>query len=401
MKAKPAFDPREPRPPRDLGAEAGRVLVVDDDRATLRSFESIFVRQGWVVETALDGLDAQAIIKRRSFDVIISDVNMPGYGGNAFLRAVRELDLEVPVILVTGAPSVDSAIRAIEHGVFRYLVKPVANDVLVDVARLAAQLHRMSQANRRALELASSNVHSLDDRATVEKRFRRADEALGVEFQPIVSWRDRRAFGYEAVLRTNESALARPPDFTETAERLGRRSALGRMARATVAEAARRLPANAMLFVNLHASDLHDDGLRDACAPLSGIAHRVVLVITDRASLVGATNVSERIAELKGVGFRIGVDAVGAGYAGLASFTQLEPDVVKLDVSLIRSIDQNPRKQCIVGAMKRLCDELGMAAVAEGIETVAEREVLVELGFDLLQGSLFGRLARAFERPRF
>jgi len=101
------------------------------------------------------------------------------------------------------------------------------------------------------------------------------------------------------------------------------------------------------------------------------------------------------------MGFRVAVDDLGVGYAGLTSFTQLEPEVVKLDMSLIRNIDQHPKKQSIVGAMKRLCDELGMAVVAEGVETVAERDALVELGLDLLQGYLFGSPARGFEAPRF
>lgn len=401
MKTEAVFDRRPPRGPCDVGAEVGRVLLVDDDRHVLRSFESVLVRQGWTVETALDGLDAKGIIEKRAFDVIISDVNMPGYGGLAFLRAVRERDLDVPVILVTGTPSVDSSIRAIEHGVFRYLVKPVANGTLVDVTRLAARLHRMAQLKRRALEIAGANVHSLDDRATVEIRFERAIESMWVAFQPIVSWRDRRAFGYEALLRTDESTLASPPDFIAAAERLGRLNELGRLVRAKVAEAARRLPADVKLFVNLHASDLDDEGLRDAYAPLSGIAHRVVLEVTERASLQGVMSVSDRIATLKGMGFRIAVDDLGAGYAGLTSFTQLEPEVVKLDMSLIRNIDRSPKKQSIVGAMKKLCDELGMAVVAEGIETVAERDVLVELGCDLLQGYLFGRPARDFESPRW
>ncbi len=399
MKTKTVLD--NPRAAGALGAGVGRVLIVDDDRFVLRSFESVLARQGWSVETALDGLDAKGIIEERSFDVIISDVNMPGYGGLAFLRAVRERDLDVPVILVTGAPSVDSCIRAMEHGVFRYLAKPVANGTLVEVTDLAARLHRMAQLKRRALEMVGSNVHSLDDRTTVESRFQCAVETLWVAFQPIVSWRDRRAFGYEALLRTSESALANAPDFIAAAERLGRLNELGRMVRATVAEAARRLPADAKLFVNLHASDLDDEGLRDAYAPLSGIAHRVVLEVTQRASLEGVTSVSERIKALKAMGFRIAVDELGSGYAGLTSCMQLEPEVVKLDKSLTRHIDRDPKKQSIVGAMKRLCDELGMVVVAEGVETVAEREVLVELGLDLLQGYLFGRPAREFERPRF
>jgi len=89
------------------------------------------------------------------------------------------------------------------------------------------------------------------------------------------------------------------------------------------------------------------------------------------------------------------VDDLGAGYAGLTSFTLLEPEFAKLDMSLIRGIDSDPKRQCIVRSMKRLCDELGIAVVAEGIETPGERDMLIALGCDLLQGYLFAKPARA------
>lgn len=79
-------------------------------------------------------------------------------------------------------------------------------------------------------------------------------------------------------------------------------------------------------------------------------------------------------------------DDLGAGYAGLTSFTQLEPEVAKLDMSLVRGVDVDPRRQSIVRSMRQLCDELRIAVVAEGVETAAERSMLAELGCDLLQG---------------
>lgn len=97
------------------------------------------------------------------------------------------------------------------------------------------------------------------------------------------------------------------------------------------------------------------------------------------------------------MGFRIAIDDLGAGYAGLTSFATLEPELVKLDMSLVRDIDKNPMKEKLVRSMTALCKDLGMLVVAEGVETTRERDLLVELGCDLLQGFLLGRPAPAFE----
>ena len=105
-----------------------------------------------------------------------------------------------------------------------------------------------------------------------------------------------------------------------------------------------------------------------------------------------------RVDSLRKLGFRIAVDDLGAGYAGLTTFTLLQPDFVKLDMTLVRDIDADTTRQRVVGTMARLCRELGMSVVAEGIETVAERDTLLTLGCDLLQGYLFARPGPPFPR---
>ena len=90
------------------------------------------------------------------------------------------------------------------------------------------------------------------------------------------------------------------------------------------------------------------------------------------------------------------VDDLGAGYAGLTSFAQLEPEVVKLDMSLVRGVHAQPTKQTLVRTMIAMCHELGMQVVAEGIETPQERDAIVEAGCDLLQGYFFARPGPAF-----
>jgi EAL domain-containing protein (putative c-di-GMP-specific phosphodiesterase class I) len=196
--------------------------------------------------------------------------------------------------------------------------------------------------------------------------------------------------------------MRNPADILEAAERLGRLHELGRRVRAQVAAAAADAPgAETKLFVNLHSADLNDEELYSTDSPLSKIAPRVVLEVTERASLDGVNNVAARVSKLRSLGFQIAIDDLGAGYAGLTSFTQLEPHVAKLDMSLVRGVDVDSRRHSIVRSMKKLCDELGILVVAEGVETAAERDRLAELGCDVLQGYLFARPERGFVTPRW
>jgi EAL domain-containing protein (putative c-di-GMP-specific phosphodiesterase class I) len=350
---------------------------------------------------ASDGAEALEQVRSGAFDVIVSDIAMPRMSGLAFLQAVRERDLDVPVVLMTAGPELETAVRAVEHGALRYFAKPVAAAELLHVVRRASVLHGMARLKRQALELVDKDAKWLGDRAGLEVRFRSALESLWLAFQPIVSWRERRVFGYEALVRNAETALERPDHLLLAAERLGRLPALGRAIRDRAAAAIAGAPDGVALFVNLHSSDLEDEQLYDPSSPLSGVAGRVVLEITERASLDGLKDVAARVAALRRMGYRIAVDDLGAGYAGLSSFALLEPEVAKLDMSLVRGVDGEPRKQSIIRSMAALCGELGVLTITEGVETPAERATLSELGCDLLQGYLFARPDRRFQAPQW
>ena len=95
------------------------------------------------------------------------------------------------------------------------------------------------------------------------------------------------------------------------------------------------------------------------------------------------------------------MDDLGAGYAGLTSFAVLDPDIVKVDMSLVRGIENSAVKRKLVASVAALCREMDKLVVAEGVETVAERDVLAGLGCDLFQGYLFARPASSFFQPAF
>ena len=91
------------------------------------------------------------------------------------------------------------------------------------------------------------------------------------------------------------------------------------------------------------------------------------------------------------MGFRTAIDDFGAGHSGLALLTKFQPDIVKLDMDLIRAIDTRSVSQAVVAHTLALLNDLGIEAVCEGIETEAEFETLSSLGVRLMQGYLFAR----------
>jgi EAL domain-containing protein (putative c-di-GMP-specific phosphodiesterase class I) len=376
-----------------------RILLVDDEPAVGRGLSRLLTMAGNVVTIASSGEQAFKLIAAASFDVIVSDIGMPGMDGIALLRAIRGRDLDVPVVFMTGSPAVETAIAAMECGAFRYLMKPVDVTALNEAVARAAHLHRLAMVRREAGEQLEGKL--LGDRAAVEVRFSSGVEKMWIAMQPVVSWANRKVFAYEALLRTDEPTLRNPLDFLDAAERLGRTVELGRSIRAQIAALMPELPAGVNMFVNLTPADLVDEALCSGRDPLSSFASRIVLEVTERAALEQVKGLGEGVKRLRQLGYRIALDDLGAGYAGLSSFARLEPEIVKVDMSLIRGINASAMKQKLFLSFTTLCRELNTEIVAEGVETVEERDCLNGLGGDLYQGYLFARPGRGFPLPAY
>jgi EAL domain-containing protein (putative c-di-GMP-specific phosphodiesterase class I) len=378
-----------------------RALVVDDDAPLLRAHARALTKAGYEVETASDGEAAVRALEHASFDVILSDIDMPGINGIRFLEQVRVHDFDVPVVLITGTPSVETAVQAIERGALRYLIKPLELAALVKVADDAVRVHRIAEAKRQALDVIGGVDRFFGDRSALAGSFERAMESLHIAYQPIVSWESRKVYAYEALLRSREPSLPHPGAVLDAAERLGRVHELGRLVRAKAVAPGLPLADGVLLFLNLHPADLLDDELYRADGALAVVASRVVLEITERASLDAMRDVRSRVESLRKLGFRIALDDLGAGYAGLTSFNLLEPDIVKLDMALVRDVHVQPKKQTVVKTMVTMCKELGIIVTSEGVEVPEERDELARAGCDLMQGYLFAKPGDAFPVPRF
>lgn len=131
----------QPDDPETL-ADPGRVLLVDDQEELRRLYRRTLAKDGHDIALACNGAEAVEQAKRERFDVVISDLRMPDMGGLELLQALRAADPHLPVVLVSGSPDLDAAMKAVELGALEFLVKPVAFDKLRQCARRGIAIRR-------------------------------------------------------------------------------------------------------------------------------------------------------------------------------------------------------------------------------------------------------------------
>lgn len=376
-----------------------RVLIVDDDAAVLRACSLLLDRAGFKVDSASSGPRALELLQDNTYSVILSDILMEGMSGLDLLRAIRERDLDTPVVMMTAGPSLATALEAMAYGAHRYLLKPVAPETLVETITRASLLSDLARLKREAFALQGQANLPVDDRVKLDATFTRGLQKLHMVFQPIVSMRQKKTVGFEALVRSEEPEMKNPAVLFDTAGLLARQPELSKAIYSNVAKRAPEIRQELMIFVNVHPPDLLDDSLHGTGSPLAPHSHRVVLEITERASIDKMGDIGPVVNDLRRLKYRLAVDDLGTGYAGLASFTQLGPEFVKLDRSLVMGIDKHPTKQRVVQAMYHLCADLGMTVISEGVETKDELSTLMGLGADYLQGYLFARPASGIIEP--
>ncbi len=379
------------------GSHTHRVLLIDDDDTFRQSSARVLEGAGFRVRQAASWPEARPLLDD-SIDVLLCDIVMPDYTGLDVLAQVSNSHPSLPVVLITGLPSLDTAIRALDLGAFRYLVKPFPPKKLLSMLDHAANLRDLARAQKNYLATTDMNrlvkAHNRQNQV-----FSKAVESIHLAFQPIVSWSRHTTAAYEALLRCPHPDFSNPEILVEAADRLNRVTELGRIVRRSTVEAIPRAPTDTLIFINVYPQELWDPDLLSPTAGLLGYAERIVLEITERQALKNDTALKDRVGVLREKGYRIAIDDLGTGYSSLSVFTVVEPDIVKLDISLVRNLDTTPVKQKLVRSVVSLCKEMGIQTVAEGIETPGECKAAVELGCDLLQGFLFARPAALFVSP--
>jgi EAL domain-containing protein (putative c-di-GMP-specific phosphodiesterase class I)/GGDEF domain-containing protein len=212
------------------------------------------------------------------------------------------------------------------------------------------------------------------------------DRAVYVDYHPIVVATTGEVFGYEALARGMMRSLRSPEVMFEVAAHADMIWELSRICRGRALEGMRtRLAPNELLFLNVDPHDFTDPAFTEAELAAEDAA-RIVVEITERTAIKDYPKFRERLKAFRDRGVRFAVDDAGSGYAGLGSIANLEPDFIKLDMSLISCIDTNFIKQNLVETMVRFANDQGAKVIAEGVERAEEFETVKGLGVHLVQG---------------
>lgn len=384
-----------------ISSETPNVLLVDDDTLILQTYEAALAKLRYRVVKVQDGQAALEALAAWPFDVIVSDINMPGMSGLQLLKALREKKPDVPVVLITGAPTYETAVDAVEYGAFRYLTKPLDALLFRTTVEQAVRFHRLAKLKREAMHSIGRDDKVSGDRGTLESAFDRVLTKIHMVTQPIVDVESQSVFAYEFLARMTDEQITNPGALFDVAERLERLHELGRIIRQRVAEKLSTSPKDPLLFINLHPLDLVDPKLVDPSCPLHPFAQRIVFEITERKPLPEMNTIRPVLLKLRALGYRFALDDLGAGYAGLVALAALEPNFVKLDMELVRDIHLDSRRQQLVGGMIQTMKQMEIQVIAEGIENEEEKNKVLELGCSMHQGFYYSKPLPGYPQPRF
>ncbi|WP_446740736.1 EAL domain-containing protein [Sphingomonas sp. CFBP 13720] len=222
------------------------------------------------------------------------------------------------------------------------------------------------------------------------------DFAIAMAFQPIVDLTTGLPFAYEALVRgaNGESAanvLARvTPDNRYAFDQRCRVAAIEGAVAAGILDTGARLSMNFLPNAVYSPAACIQLTLRTSQATGMPI-ERLIFEFTENERMDDPAHVATIVDTYRRMGFGTALDDFGAGHAGLNLLARFQPDIVKLDMELVRGIEVSMPRRMIVEAVVRLCESLGLTVVAEGVETQAELDALRAIGIRYIQGYYFAR----------
>ena len=224
-----------------------------------------------------------------------------------------------------------------------------------------------------------------------------AHRAVIPAFQPIIDLRTGQTVGYEALGRSSVFGLEMPDAMFQAASQLDLQIELSRMFRWEAVRTSSSLEKPPHLFLNTHPAEMNDPGLVEALQGLRDVSPRqpITLEIHESAATDGSKmhRLQDALADLD---MKWAYDDFGAGQDRLAQLVEVRPDYIKFDMGLIRGIDQaSAERLSMLETLVKMVVDLGIVALAEGIETASEGAVCLQIGFQLAQGFHYGKPARA------
>lgn len=214
---------------------------------------------------------------------------------------------------------------------------------------------------------------------------------ISFAYQPIVDVSTRSIFAHEALVRgmNGESAQQVLARVTEQ-----NRYKFDQLCRVKAVEGAAMLGMREKLSINflpnaIYRPEVCIRSTFEAAKKYGFPINQIIFEVTEGEKVDDRPHLVNIIRQYREFGFLTAIDDFGAGFAGLNLLAEYQPNIVKIDMDLVRDVDKNPARQAIVKGIIGICGALNITVLAEGIETTAERDFLMSAGVNLMQGFLF------------
>lgn len=362
------------------------IWMVDDETMVRRATERLLTHLRHEVRLFDRGQELVEALPdaRRAPDLILADNDLPGMSGLEVLRRVRTLSPGAARVLYTAHAPGPAVVDAFNHGTVQRCVHK--SDGIPALEAILRQVMAERKGDGRVSASAEEDRVRLDLDDLIGQR------RITLFVQPLYDARTGAWVACEALLRSRHPGFKGPLEILDAARHFDRQIDLQRLLASLSRDIRDQLPSHVTLFVNVDPAVLRSvKRLDDTLAPLYPVSRGIVLELTERARLAHEPGWEMVVQRMRDLGFRIALDDVGAGYNSLGAVAAVQPEVIKLDISLISGIDRDARKAELV---RILCDYAArhdMATVAEGIERPEEGESCRELGVRWLQGFHLGR----------
>ncbi|QKE64536.1 EAL domain-containing protein [Aquipseudomonas campi] len=219
------------------------------------------------------------------------------------------------------------------------------------------------------------------------------DFPISMAFQPIVDVARRQVFAHEALVRGVNGESAGSLLARVTTENL---YAFDQSCRIKAVELAARLQVPTMVSINFMPNAVYQAetcirATLEAAQRFNLPLDKIIFEVTEQEQVLDIDHLSGILKAYRQRGFMTAIDDFGAGYAGLNLLADFQPDLIKLDMDLIRNIDRDNVRQILVESTLDMCRKLKVRVIAEGIETQAELQTLQHMGVELFQGYLLAK----------
>lgn len=212
-------------------------------------------------------------------------------------------------------------------------------------------------------------------------------------YQPIVDVERKTVFGHEALVRGPEG---QPASTVLEQVTHAMRAQFESASRDKAIAGAAALGIEGVLSINImpnHILDV-DENIEQILAASCRYGlptNRLMLETNEGEQVADVKRLVRMMDRCRAFGMLAAIDDFGGGFSGLSLLANYQPDLIKLDMALVRNIDRDPARRAIVAGIMNMCREMNVAVVAEGIETEGEQAALTDLGISLMQGFLFGK----------